>query len=137
MIPREDRELLGLGVVAQVRVVAGAVDVVEVRDELLEREVVGEAVDVEPLRELSGEGRIVGVVEEVEELDQRREVLVVGVGLLVEDLVVGRRIRTAVAPVPGALGLVQDAVGVEGLVVPSSFGLSTTRRSALGSMRSP
>ena len=107
VVPRDDLELLGLGVVVEVRVVAGAVDVVEVVEQVLHREVRGERVDVEPVAELGRERRVVRLVDELQELDQRGQVGVVRAGLLVEHLVVRRRVVAAVAPVAGALGLVE------------------------------
>ena len=109
VVPRHDGEPAGLRVVAQVGVVAGAVDVVEVADEVLEGEVAGERLDVEPLGQLGGELLVAAVVEEVEEVDQRRQVVVAG--LLVEDVGVGVGVVAAPGPVAAGLGLVEQPVG--------------------------
>jgi hypothetical protein len=92
----DDREGAGLRVVPQVGVVAGPVDVVGVADQLLEREVGGERLHIQVVVEVGDERLVVGAVDEVEELDQRLLVLLVLVGLLVEDVVVGQR------PLPSA-----------------------------------
>ena len=71
-------------------------DVVGVADQLLEREIGGERLHIQVVVEVGDERLVVGAVDEVEELDQRLLVLLVLVGLLVEDVVVGQR------PLPSA-----------------------------------
>ena len=51
VVPGDNGELIGVGVPVQVGVVAGAVDVVEVVDQVLEGEVGGEGVHVEVIAE--------------------------------------------------------------------------------------
>ena len=116
MVPRHDGEAAGGGVVAEVGVVAGSVDVVEVVHDLLEGEVAREGLHVEALGQLGGELLVGAVVDEVEELDQRREVVVAG--LLVEDVGVGVRVVAAPRPVAAGLGLVEQAGRGEVLLLP-------------------
>ena len=116
-------KILGLRVVVEVRVVAGPVDVVEVVDQVLHREVRGERLDVEVVGEFGVERGVVGVVDEVEELDQGREVFVVLARLLIEHLVVGLRVVAAIAVVAGAFGLVERTIVCEVVVHPNVVGV--------------
>ena len=113
MVPGDDGEPFRLGVVEQIRVVPGAVDVVEVADQVLHRQVRRERIHVEPLVQLGSEGLVVALVHELQEVDQWAEIGVVVARLLVEHVVVGVGIVASVRVVAGALRLVQRSVIAE------------------------
>jgi len=71
MVPGYDREHLGLCVVIEIGVVARAVDVVAVGDQLLDRQIRGESVDIQAVGESGVEGVVIGVVDEFQEVDER------------------------------------------------------------------
>ena len=120
MVPAHDRHPVLRRLPPQVGVVAGPVDGVEVVHEVLEGQVGGERLHVEPVGQARREVGVAALVDEPEELDERGEV--VAAALLVEHVLVRRRVRAAVAVVTSGLGLVEDPVAGQRLRGPRVTG---------------